>query len=105
MAGKTTRKNKGPIGRKQHRTLRNKRQMRGGSWMGSRLSKSGENPKLDKILTNIDSNERKRHKELMCVYEKLCDMHDFMDTEKKTVRRLSKFACFGDGSRPGHWQY
>lgn len=39
MAGKNTRKNKGPIGRKQHRTLRNKRQMRGGANVGSNGNK------------------------------------------------------------------
>mgnify|MGYP001267845644 CR=1 FL=1 len=48
MAGKTTRKNKGPIGRKQHRTLRNKRQMRGG--INSNYETELQNWKKKKLL-------------------------------------------------------
>lgn len=57
MAGKNTRKNKGPIGRKQHRTLRNKRQMRGGTFT---WSKSTDKPlsRLDKLELRVDDIDR-----------------------------------------------
>jgi cobalamin-dependent methionine synthase I len=54
MAGKNTRKNKGPIGRKQHRTLRNKRQMRGG--MLSLLKK--KKPRVDDIVEALKKADK-----------------------------------------------
>lgn len=53
MAGKNTRKNKGPIGRKQHRTLRNKRQMRGGMFSWSK-STDKQLSRLDKLELRVD---------------------------------------------------
>lgn len=73
MAGKTTRKNKGPIGRKQHRTLRNKRQMRGGMFWSS---KSGQNleDRLDTVedgLKHLTYYSRNGDKMFQCITKML----------------------------------